>query len=94
MKLAVIAGDGIGTEVTAEALKVLQALRDDVEITEYDLGARRYLAKGETLTEEDLASIKNMMPSCWEQSVIRAACRQACWNAGCCCRCDLSCTMR
>ena len=58
MKLAVIAGDGIGTEVIAEALKVLQALRDDVDITEYDLGARRYLAKGETLTEEDLASIK------------------------------------
>ena len=58
MKLAVIAGDGIGTEVTAEALKVLHALRDDVDITEYDLGARRYLATGETLTEEDLASIK------------------------------------
>ena len=35
MKLAVIAGDGIGTEVTAEALKVLHALRDDVETVSY-----------------------------------------------------------
>lgn len=58
MKLAVIAGDGIGTEVTAEALKVLTALRDDVETTEYDLGARRYLRTGEVLTDDDLDSLK------------------------------------
>lgn len=57
MKLAVIDGDGIGVEVTAEALKVLRAVRDDVETTEYDLGARRYLRNGETLTEDDLASL-------------------------------------
>lgn len=58
MKLAVIAGDGIGTEVTAEALKVLHALRDDVETTDYDLGARRYLRNGELLTDEDLGSLR------------------------------------
>lgn len=58
MKLAVIGGDGIGPEVTAEALKVLQAVRDDVEITEYDLGARRYLRNGEVLTDEDIASLR------------------------------------
>lgn len=58
MKLAVIDGDGIGVEVTAEALKVLRAVRDDVETTEYDLGARRYLRNGETLTEDDLASLR------------------------------------
>lgn len=58
MKLAVIAGDGIGTEVTAEALKVLHAVRDDVETTDYDLGARRYLKNGETLTDADLESLK------------------------------------
>ncbi|WP_034979123.1 3-isopropylmalate dehydrogenase [Corynebacterium sp.] len=58
MKLAVIAGDGIGTEVTAEALKVLHALRDDVETTDYDLGARRYLRNGELLTDEDLDSLR------------------------------------
>ena len=58
MKLAVIAGDGVGTEVSAEALKVLHALRDDVETTDYDLGARRYLRNGELLTDEDLDSLR------------------------------------
>lgn len=58
MKIAVIAGDGIGTEVMAEGLKVLHTVRDDVEITEYDLGARRYLKNGELLTDADLESLK------------------------------------
>lgn len=58
MNLAVIGGDGIGPEVTAEALKVLCAVRDDIEVTDYDLGARRYLRNGELLTEEDLASLR------------------------------------
>lgn len=58
MKLAVIGGDGIGPEVTAEALKVLRAVRADIEVTDYDLGARRYLRNGELLTAEDLASLR------------------------------------
>ncbi|WBT09854.1 3-isopropylmalate dehydrogenase [Corynebacterium sp. SCR221107] len=58
MKLAVIGGDGIGPEVTAEAIKVLKAVRDDIETTEYDLGARRYLKNGELLTDADLASLR------------------------------------
>ena len=58
MKLAVVGGDGIGPEVTAEALKVLNAVRDDIETTEYDLGARRYLRNGELLTDADLDSIR------------------------------------
>lgn len=58
MKLAVIGGDGIGPEVTAEALRVLNAVRDDIETTDYDLGARRYLKNGELLTDEDLASLR------------------------------------
>lgn len=57
MKLAVIGGDGIGPEVTAEALKVLRAVRSDIETTDYDLGARRYLRNGELLTDADLASL-------------------------------------
>lgn len=57
MKLAVIGGDGIGPEVTAEALKVLRAVRSDIETTEYDLGARRYLRNGELLTDADLKSL-------------------------------------
>jgi 3-isopropylmalate dehydrogenase len=61
VKLAVIPGDGIGPEVTAEALKVLeQATPPDVkfESTRYDLGAERYLASGEVLPDPVLAEIK------------------------------------
>src|SRR5512144_2233057 len=60
-KLAVIPGDGIGPEVTAEALKVLeQAAPAGVkfEATRYDLGAERYLATGEVLPDSVLAEIK------------------------------------
>ncbi|HET7668552.1 MAG TPA: 3-isopropylmalate dehydrogenase [Mycobacterium sp.] len=49
MKVAIIAGDGIGPEVVAEALKVLDSVVPNVEKTEYDLGARRYHATGEVL---------------------------------------------
>jgi 3-isopropylmalate dehydrogenase len=51
VKLAVIAGDGIGPEVIAEALKVLDVVLPGVEKTEYDLGAKRYHATGETLPD-------------------------------------------
>ncbi len=60
-KLAVIPGDGIGTEVTAEALKVLdQVTPADVkfEPTRYDLGAERYLATGEVLPDTVLEEIR------------------------------------
>jgi 3-isopropylmalate dehydrogenase len=50
-RLAVIAGDGIGPEVVAEGLRVLDAVLPGVERTEYDLGARRYNATGETLPD-------------------------------------------
>lgn len=58
MKLAVIGGDGIGPEVTAEALKVLRAVRDDIAVTEFDFGSRRYLRNGELLTAADLESLR------------------------------------
>ena len=58
MKLAVIPGDGIGVEVTAEALKVLKALVPELETTEYDLGAKRYNATGDLLPEAELAEIR------------------------------------
>jgi 3-isopropylmalate dehydrogenase len=51
VKLAVIAGDGIGPEVIAEALKVLDVVSPGAEKAEYDLGARRFHATGETLPE-------------------------------------------
>lgn len=58
MKLAVIAGDGIGPEVISEALQVLTTLVPDVAVTEYDLGARRFHRNGELLTDDDLASLR------------------------------------
>jgi len=61
LKLAVIPGDGIGPEVTAEALKVLEAVTPadvKLESTSYDLGAERYLATGEVLPDSVLAEIK------------------------------------
>jgi 3-isopropylmalate dehydrogenase len=61
VRLAVIPGDGIGPEVTAEALKVLDAAAPpDVkfEQTRYDLGAGRYLATGEVLPDSVLGEIR------------------------------------
>jgi 3-isopropylmalate dehydrogenase len=59
-RLAVIGGDGIGPEVTAEALKVLRAATPDVtfETTDYDLGARRWHRTGETLPDAVLEEIR------------------------------------
>lgn len=60
-RLAVIPGDGIGKEVTDEALKVLAAATDGqvkFETERYDLGAERYLATGEVLPDSVLAEIR------------------------------------
>ncbi|MBM6545860.1 3-isopropylmalate dehydrogenase [Janibacter sp. YIM B02568] len=58
--IAVIGGDGIGPEVVAEGLKVLGALGADVEIstTEYDLGAKRWHATGETLPDSVVEELR------------------------------------
>jgi len=60
-RLAVIPGDGIGTEVVAEGLKVLDVVAARHGITfdraEYDLGARRYNATGEVLPDSVLAEL-------------------------------------
>jgi 3-isopropylmalate dehydrogenase len=62
LNLAVIAGDGIGTEVVAEGLKVLEAVSASADLTisttDYDLGARRYNATGETLPASVLAELR------------------------------------
>lgn len=61
-RLAVIAGDGIGPEVVAEGLKVLDAVstRHDVTFarTDYDLGAARWHRTGETLPDDALEEIR------------------------------------
>src|SRR6185312_1118644 len=63
LDIAVIGGDGIGPEVVAEGLKVLSAVTGStglkVNTTEYDLGARRWHATGETLPDSVLAEIRD-----------------------------------
>jgi 3-isopropylmalate dehydrogenase len=58
VKLAIVAGDGIGPEVIGEAVKVLDAVLPDVEKTSYDLGARRYHATGEVLPDSVLDELR------------------------------------
>src|SRR4051794_41047426 len=61
IRLASIPGDGIGPEVIAEALKVLDAaLPEDVsvDLTEFHLGAGRFLETGDVLPDEELEAIK------------------------------------
>ncbi len=58
MRLAVLPGDGIGPEVIAEAVKVLDAVLPGVEQTGYDLGARRYHATGEVLPDSVLDELR------------------------------------
>src|SRR5687767_7238551 len=58
-RIAVIPGDGIGTEVIAEGLRVLRFLdhRHDLglELETFDLGAERYLRDGTTMPPELMA---------------------------------------
>lgn len=58
MRLAIVAGDGIGPEVIGEAVKVLDAVLPGVEKTSYDLGARRYHATGEVLPDSVLDELR------------------------------------
>jgi 3-isopropylmalate dehydrogenase len=59
LQLAVIGGDGIGPEVVAEGLKVLEAVTGDgaFATTSYDLGATRWQRTGEVLPESVLAEL-------------------------------------
>ena len=59
-KIGVIGGDGIGPEVVAEALKVLDATGVDYERTDYDLGAHRYLDDGVVLPDEVMAEWRGL----------------------------------
>ena len=61
-KIASIAGDGIGPEIVAEGKKVLEATGEkynfDIQWTDFDIGADRYLATGELVTEDNLKELK------------------------------------
>ena len=57
-RIAVIGGDGIGPEVTAEALGVVRAAGVEVETQEFDLGGARYLRDGEILSDGVLEELR------------------------------------
>jgi 3-isopropylmalate dehydrogenase len=58
--VGIIGGDGIGPEVTAEALKVVRAAGVELDTVDYDLGGRRYLATGEVLPDETLDELRGL----------------------------------
>ena len=57
-RIAVIGGDGIGPEVTVEALKVVRAAGVRLDTTDFDLGGARYLRDGEILSDEVLNQLR------------------------------------
>ena len=60
-RIALIPGDGIGAEVTAQAARALRTLDDtaglDLELVEWELGAERFLRTGVTITDEEMAEL-------------------------------------
>ena len=60
--IAVLPGDGIGPEVVAEAVKVLDAVTEPagitLERTEYPLGAEHWLATGEVLHDDTMERLR------------------------------------
>ena len=96
-RLAVIPGDGIGPEVTDEALKVLSvATPADVKLesNRYDLGAERYLATGEVLPDSGARGAprprRDPARRGGRASPGTRTCRPGSSSAGCCCGCGSS----
>ncbi|MEO7981066.1 MAG: 3-isopropylmalate dehydrogenase, partial [Sporichthyaceae bacterium] len=62
LRIALVPGDGIGPEVVAEGVRILDAATRaadvKLETTEYDLGARRWHATGETLPDGVLDELR------------------------------------
>ena len=60
-RIGLVRGDGIGPEVVTEALRVLEAVAAaegfTLELTDYDLGAERYLRTSEVLPPSVLAEL-------------------------------------
>jgi len=62
-KIAVIPGDGIGIDVTKEAVKVLEFFRDakglPLSLEHFDYGADKYLATGVSMPGEQIEDFRN-----------------------------------
>ncbi len=57
-RIAVIPGDGIGQEVIPQAVKVIQASGADVELSDFDWGADRYLRDQTTVPPDGFAMLE------------------------------------
>jgi 3-isopropylmalate dehydrogenase len=57
-RIAIIPGDGIGPEVIAEAVKVIEASGAEVELTHFDWSGSRYLADGVTVPPDGFAMLE------------------------------------
>ena len=66
-----IGGDGTGPKVTAEAVKVLKAVgkleKIELQFDSFDIGGERYLKKGITITEDEVAKLR------WYSSILLGA---------------------
>jgi 3-isopropylmalate dehydrogenase len=56
-RIAIIPGDGIGQEVIPQAVKAIQASGAQVELTDFDWGADRYLRDGVTVPPAGFAML-------------------------------------
>ncbi|MBR9990838.1 MAG: isocitrate/isopropylmalate dehydrogenase family protein [Gemmatimonadetes bacterium] len=60
-RIAIIPGDGIGMDVTQEAVKVLGCVQEEygiaLDLVEWNLGAQRYIDTGITITAEEMAEL-------------------------------------
>jgi 3-isopropylmalate dehydrogenase len=57
-RVAVLAGDGVGKEVTREAVRVLRAVAPELELVEWGHGADRYLETGQTITDAEFDDLR------------------------------------
>jgi len=57
-RVAVLPGDGVGREVTREAVRVLRVVAPDLELVDWPHGADRYLETGETITDAEFDDLR------------------------------------
>jgi 3-isopropylmalate dehydrogenase len=62
-RIAVVPGDGIGVEVTRQAVRVLERVAEqaslDLELVPWDLGADRFLRTGVAITDAEMADLES-----------------------------------
>ncbi len=59
-RVGVVGGDGIGPEVVAEGMKVLDAVGANLDVTPFDLGGSRYLQDGTILPDETIEEWRSL----------------------------------